>query len=304
MKKAICIFVSRNEKPDLYVNILSYCIAKFGKDIVERAYLLKIIDHPVERKKESKKLKEIKQNIIVQINALVQEQYLSWDWKSNHFSDLNNPKSIKIEEDRKYLYESFQEVLNKGGLDTLTILNDEIESQLLNIIKADNIDYIFDVTGVITRHLVRVSLILLANKKGIFAFEMNKRLVHNEEDLIHNLDSKDYEYIRLNVQDYIVENKEQSKPRASLNTRILSVQIKKEKWLNEIAKGKSEKAIEELLVYSKEENRYTQEVINLSSRYNNLNRLMIKGVIQPEDFGRELNKINDSLMEIISIIEK
>jgi hypothetical protein len=302
MKKAICIFVSRNEKPDLYVNILSFCIAKFGKDIVERAYLLKIIDHPVERKKESKKLKDLKQNITSQINALVEGKYLNWDWKSNKFADIKESVKIDIEEDRKYLYESFQEVLNKEGLDTLTILNDEIESQLLNIIKADDVDFIFDVTGVITRHLIKVSLVLLANQKGIFAFEMHKRLAHNQEDLIHNLDSKDYDYIRLNVQDYDVANKNISKRKNQLHTKDTSIKIRKESWLDEIAKGNSDKVIEEILNYSKNQDNDIREIINLSSRYRNINRLMIKGTIQTEDYGTELNKINDSLMGIISMI--
>ena len=174
----------------------------------------------------------------------------------------------------------------------------------MQIINADNLDYIFDVTGVITRHLIKVSLILLAKQKGIFAFEMHKKLVHNEEDLIHNLDKKDYDYFRLNVQDYTIENKGLSTPPKQLITKSLSIQITKEKWLDEIAKGKLEKVINELLQHSKKHDYQRKEIINLSSRHSNLKQLILQGIIQPEEHSAETIRINNSLVEIISLVEE
>jgi hypothetical protein len=295
MKKSICIFVSRNEKPDLYINIIGYCIALFDNQNIESIYLLKIIDNPLEKKLENKKLHNLKDNIILQLSSLSHGRYNSWEYAKSSFTDIDNPKDILIDVQQRANYEEFLSSV-QINCKTKVLLNDDVEVEIEKLVAGKEHDFIFDVTGVITRHLIRLSLSLLAHKKSIYAFEMNKRLSHNEQDLIHALKTTDFEYCLLNISRFSVSSDKES-------SKVVSKvpQLDKNLLINELAAANTEQVIRVLLNYPQLKSSQT-EIVGISARYNQDKKDLHQGVIDRERFGLEFNKINQALIALISKI--
>ncbi|MEZ5038496.1 MAG: hypothetical protein R2828_01330 [Saprospiraceae bacterium] len=303
MRKAIWIFVSRNEKPDLYINIISHFLNRFGKDIVNKAVLVKIIDSSIEKDRELTNLLTLKGNITRQIDSLSNSQYLLWDWKIKQFKNLDSPQNVIIKEDWLKIYRAFQEFLKVGMIETKTILEENIEVQLSSIIVDNSDDLIFDVTGVITRHMLRVSLVLLSKKKGIYAFEMHKPLVHNDEDLIHNLLSNDFDYHKLNVNKYVVISPPDNISINDVGSSTLQNTNKVEerkRMIKEVSKGNPEKIINKILEAEELDDHLKEKVALIGGRYSHISKHLSIGRINYEEYKKELYSINYDLINIIN----
>lgn len=66
--------------------------------------------------------------------------------------------------------------------------------------------------------------------------------------------------------------------------------------------GNTDKALEQLRAVAGE--KFEKEFIHLSSRYGNLMQEKIRGTLDPDDFARELQKINAGILDLVASIEK
>ena len=66
--------------------------------------------------------------------------------------------------------------------------------------------------------------------------------------------------------------------------------------------GNTDKALEQLRAVAGE--KFEKEFIHLSSRYGNLMQEKIRGTLDPDDFSRELQKINAGILDLVASIEK
>jgi len=300
MKKSICVFASRNEKPDLYINIIGYCIAKFESQNISSIHLLKIIDNPLEKEAEQEKLEFLKNNIRIQLLSLTEGKYSAWAWELNNFKDLETPKEVEINEQYNKIYKTIFRTIEKVGIEIQVILNDDVEIEIEKIVEEKPQDFIFDVTGVITRHLIRLSLSLLAYNKSIYAFEMYKKLTHNESDLIHSLKTKDFEYCLLNITRFSVfgDNHKKTSSKSKEERKISKAIL-----INQLAAAETEQVLAELLNNQSLED-FITEIAGISARYNHEKKAWHQGVIDRDSFGKGLNQINYAIIELINKIDK
>lgn len=71
-----------------------------------------------------------------------------------------------------------------------------------------------------------------------------------------------------------------------------------------IAKGKPEEALEKLLnVYRDISGRYHDEVIVISSKFNDIKEEQMAGIIDPDDAQRKFNQVNHSLLQVIENLD-
>jgi len=71
-----------------------------------------------------------------------------------------------------------------------------------------------------------------------------------------------------------------------------------------IAKGKPEEALEKLLnVYRNLSGKYHDEVIVLSSQFNDIKEEQMAGIIDPDDAQRKINQVNHSLLQVIENLD-
>jgi hypothetical protein len=300
MKKSICVFASRNEKPDLYINIIGYCIAKFESPNISSIHLLKIIDNPLEKETEQEKLEYLKNNIKTQLRSLTEGKYNSWNWELNSFKEIGRPKDIEISEQYKRIYKTVLLTVETVDIDIQVLLNDDVEIEIEKIVEEKPQDFIFDVTGVITRHLIRLSLSLLAYNKSIYAFEMNKKLTHTEADLIHSLTRQDFEYCLLNITRFSVFGEKQ---KSTINKPSGKKKISKNILINQLAAAETEQVLAELLNNQNLED-FVTEIVGISARYNHEKKAWHQGVIDRDSFGKGLNQINQAIIELINKIDK
>ena len=299
MKKSICIFISRNSKPDLYINIIGYLISKFREENIASIYLLNIFDFPLDREKEINRVRNIKNNIAKQIEALSKGTYFGWSFDTESFL-TDTPEKIEVSDYFKKIYNRIISTINEIHIQEIVILEDEIESALKEIVQKNEGDYIFDITGLMNRYLVEVIMFLHENDYSITAFEMQKTLSRNHKDLLHNLSKTDIKYSELNPTNYQI---------LRLGYKHLSIQPdtqnnlkgKVETWIEKLYSAKTDQVVGEIITYSKDiENiELLREVIKISSRWKNLKSTNHEGTLSQEDFNLEANKINVALTELV-----
>ena len=156
MKKNICIFVSKNSNPDLYVNIISYLIEKYAIAQINSIQLLNIYSHPPDRKKEHERVDGIEGNIRRQLEVLSQGKYLPWDYVGKSFKK-GEPHDIEILDYYKRFYGNILLKIEDIRIATKNILENNIEFELTQIAQSEG-DFIFDVTGLLTRYMVEVTM--------------------------------------------------------------------------------------------------------------------------------------------------
>lgn len=292
MKKSICVFASKNEKPDLYINIIGYCFAKFESKNIDRVYLFRIFDNPLERTSELFRIMCLKDNILTQLKALSNGHYLNWNWEENQFKNSGSPKLIEVDDNFKNTYKEILSAVIKLDIETKILLNDDVENEIERFVNDNRVDYIFDVTGVITRHLIRLSLSLLAHNQHIYSFEMNKKLTHSELDLIHNLSRTDFQYCLLNISRFSV---------SSESKRLNGAEGVYAKWLRQVADADIENVLEDMLSNSRVI-KYKLDVVSLLSRFNDVKSRLNKQVIDQEVYNLEFSRINIATIELLKKI--
>lgn len=304
MKKSICIFISRNSKPDLYVNIIGYLISKYREENISGIYLLNIFDFPLDREKENIRVKKVKESIIAQIDALSKSKYYSWSFEGESFK-TEKPQEIEVSSYFQKIYGGILQTIKGINIQPEVILEDEIETILKSIVQKNEGEYIFDITGLMNRYLVEVIMFLHENDYSISAFEMQKNLSRNHKDLLHNLNKTDIKYselnpnnykvLRLGFKDVLIENGNQK-----------SVKEKIESWIEKLYSAKTDKVIEEIIDYSKEiENiELLNEVIKISTRWKSLKSTNNSGTLSNEEFNLQANKINVALTELVMNLYK
>ena len=162
MKKSICIFISRNSKPDLYINIIGYLISKYREENISGIYLLNIFDFPLDRDKEKSRVIKVKQSIIEQIEALSNSTYFSWSFEDENFKS-KEPEKIEVTEYFQKIYGGILKTIKEINIEPEVILEDDIEIVLKSIVQKNEGEYIFDITGLMNRYLVEVVMFLHEN---------------------------------------------------------------------------------------------------------------------------------------------
>lgn len=294
MKKSVCIFVSKNSRPDLYINILGYCLARFGKENISNIFLLNVFDFPLDREKELIRLDSIKNNIVEQTSSLANNKYLKWNRQINDFEK----EPIQFDTPPHFnLYKDLELLCSKENIFTKTLLNEEIDLELKLILQQSLGEYIFDITGLINRYLVNISLFLSDNNYDFFSFEMRKKnMTYNHLDLIHNLDEDDFRYIKLSSDLYKVIKQEEFQNLNPTNHDNIF-----DNWIKMIGSAKTEKVIGEIIDYSLQTNKkgLLSEIVQISSRWKMIKQDNINGVVNTNEFYTEANKVNNSLKDLI-----
>ncbi len=291
--KSICIFVSKGARPDTYINILSYCLARFGTMNISSVFLLNVFDFPLDREKEKLRLDLIKNNIIQQANSISKGEYLPWDRTNGIFK-----ASLSFEFSNDFIiYDELKELCTEKKIAIRSILYEEIDLELKLILQQTHGDYIFDITGLINRYLIDISLFLSENSYDFYSFEMRKKnMTYNHLDLMHNLNEDDFRYIKLSSELYKV-----IKQRDFLNLNPSNKDNLHENWIKMIGAAKTEKVIDEIIDYSFQVNRkeLMNQIIQISSRWKMIKNNNIKGTLNSNEFYISANKINDSLKDLI-----
>lgn len=295
MKKNIYIFTSRSKSPDLYVNILGNYLYQFGEESIEEIVLLKLAENIEERIFDLNDLKQIRENIEIQVKNLSEQKFIKW---LNDGTQIDKPQQVLINEDFIKIYNKLLKIINQEEIRIKVLFNKEIDRKIEKLVSDRSSEYIFDLTGVVKRDFIRIGLILLELEGNIFLFETHKPFERNEKDLIHELvlTPNSYSYTKLNPQNYSVVKKT-----SGLNLINHKSELKKN-----LALGKTEEVIKELIEYltisQKEESHFKDEIINASSRYFRTKNSFITGTLPDEKFELEINKINSLLLEIIDKI--
>lgn len=187
------IFVT-SDRPDLYINIIGYCIKHFS---VSKVVLLGIVKDRGQKSKNEKDLITVKDKIKEQLECLHISEYLYFDPKSKNW----NKRSISLEryDQLRYLEISAQKI------DVQCIIYDELDDVLCELIEEN---CIFDVSGVLKEYLIDVYIILLKKRvKNIYVFELRlPQRLYDERELIHNLslDRGDYFYVPIAESQYTI----------------------------------------------------------------------------------------------------
>lgn len=305
MKKALCIFVSKNSKPDLYINIIGYTLAKYQTENIARVFLISVFDFPFDRKKERKRLEKIKSNILKQLHSLMNKKYLSWNQHEDEFSG-EKIAGIEFDPDFKSIYEEVLALCSDSNImRTKEILFGAVSAELKLLLHQHFGEYIFDISGLLKRYMAEISLFLTENDYPYFAFEMVHKLKHNEEDLIHKLKNEDFNYLELTSKNYRVIYKDSQNTydgRKNLFNKMGLVDI----WKRKLKQAKTEEVISDLddFLFDKEEHDLKSEVDLVSAKLNTLQKKNLEGTIQLDDYMRNLNIIRNNIQVIISKINK
>lgn len=181
------IFVT-SDAPDLYINIVGYCIANYS---IKRIIFLGIIEDKGHLEKSNSVLGMIKKRVKDQLALLQQGEYLYKDQKTYEWKQ----KKINLENYAKLRYAE----IAQQEIEIHTILYDSLDDELTGFLQSGNC--IFDVSGVLKGYLIDVyTLLRRKSMEDIYVFELRlSRRTHDEKELIHNLslDNRDYEYVNI-----------------------------------------------------------------------------------------------------------
>lgn len=190
--RVLYIFVTSGD-PDVYINIIGYCIEHYK---IANVVFLGIIKDKGQKAGVEKNLNELKERISKQLELLQDGRYLFKEQDTKQWTE----KNIDIESHEKLRYAR----IASERKESMTIVYSELEDKISEFIRSN--DCIFDVSGVRKNYLVDLYVLLLSKKiENIYAFELKlKGRTHDENELIHKLtlDSGDYEYINLSESNY------------------------------------------------------------------------------------------------------
>ncbi|OLP19389.1 hypothetical protein BST81_06495 [Leptolyngbya sp. 'hensonii'] len=202
--KELYIFVT-SDRPDLYINIIGYCIKHFN---IAKIILLGIVKDRGQKSKNEKDLLVVKDRIKEQLECLQRSEYLYFNQQTKKW----DKKEISLEKHEQLRYLEISE----KRIDIQCIIYDHLDDELDNFI---NGDCIFDLSGVLKEYLIDVYILLLKKQvKDVYVFELRlPQRLYNERELIHNLflDRGDYSYIPITASQYtagtIVKTESQEK---------------------------------------------------------------------------------------------
>jgi hypothetical protein len=186
------IFVT-SDAPDLYINIVGYCIANYS---IKRIIFLGIIEDKGHLEKNNSVLTMIKNRVKEQLTLLQQGKYLYKDQKTYEWKQ----KEINLENYAKLRYAQ----IAQREIEIHTIIYDSLDDELTGFLQSGNC--IFDVSGVLKGYLIDVyTLLRRKSVEDMYVFELRlSRRTHDEKELIHNLslDDRDYEYVNVTRSKY------------------------------------------------------------------------------------------------------
>ncbi len=191
--KELYIFVT-SDRPDLYINIIGYCIKHFN---IVKVTLLGIVKDRGQKAKIEKDILDIKNRIKEQLDLLQRSEYLYFDLNTENW----DKKRITIENHDKLRYLEISE----QRIDFQCIIYDQLQDKLDDFLKQN---CIFDVSGVLKEYLIDVYILLLKKQvKDIYVFELRlPERLYDERELIHNLslDRSDYDYVPITESQYTI----------------------------------------------------------------------------------------------------
>lgn len=264
---------------------------------VNSIQLLNIFDFPPDRRKEQNRVGRIKTNVLRQLEALSEEKYFAWNHKSESFAS-NEPKDIEMSDK---FYDDILLLVNDIGITTKVILENDIEFELTKLTQNEG-DFIFDVTGLLTRYMVKATMFLHDNNSfTIHAFEITRNRKGSHEDLLHNLKHSEMRYPELNLNNYIVYKSDFKEIMASASGHdILKNRV--EELEDKVAKGKIEEVIETIRKHA--DGDYKNDAILISARLIELQREKTRGEIKHEDAETRMNNIRNSLLNLLNKLKE
>lgn len=189
---SLYIFVT-SDTPDLYINIIGYCIEHYKLD---KVVFLGIVEDRGQREKVRNSLNIIKDRVIEQLSLIQQGRYLYKNSKTGQWEE----KSLEIESYDKIRYSK----IAGQAIDVYVIVYESLQDELSGFLESNGC--IFDVSGVLKTFLIDVYTLLLARcVEDIYVFELRlPRRTYDEQELIHNLslDRRDYEYVNITQSRY------------------------------------------------------------------------------------------------------
>jgi hypothetical protein len=185
------IFVT-SDVPDLYINILGYCMDHYE---IGRVVLLGVLEDRGQRAAVEVKLSRLRERIQEQLSALQHGEYLYTEQGSQEW----NRKPVDIEDVHRSRYSR----IARQPLEARVLLYDELGKEIGAMASGPSV---FDVTGVLKALLIDIYTILVmrgVNEVRAFELRLPSR-THDERELIHNLslDRRDYEYVNLATSKY------------------------------------------------------------------------------------------------------
>jgi hypothetical protein len=175
-----------SEIPDLYINIIGYCIEHYD---IETVVLLSILGDPIHKARNENFLSNVKYRIDKQLSLLQDGKHLYLDQDTKEWEE----KSIDIEDYEKRIYGKIAD----KEIKVQVVIHDELDNEIDRFLRKGSC--LFDVSGVLKRHLTDVFVLLrLKGVNELMVFEL-KRRTFDERELIHNLslDRGEYEYVNI-----------------------------------------------------------------------------------------------------------
>jgi len=97
------------------------------------------------------------------------------------------------------------------------------------------------------------------------------------------------------------KNKLSKKKKKKLFDQLIFLESQKIEWIEMVASADIQTTISEIKDYAIEKNlpSLIKKIVNLSSRWNRINQSDNHGTINIDEKNKEINKINDSLLDLI-----
>ncbi|MCI5210060.1 MAG: hypothetical protein D3910_14965 [Candidatus Electrothrix sp. ATG2] len=190
--ETLYIFVT-SDTPDLYINIIGYCIEHYP---IKKIVFLGLLEDRGQKKSVEESLKRTKERVSQQLDLLQEGKYLYKDQNTRQWQQ----KSIVIEKHHKIRYAR----IAQQSIDIHAAIYETLGDDLTTFLASSGC--IFDVSGVHKDLLIDVNTLLLQKDMfDIYVFKLMRPFrTYDEQELIHNLyiDKKDYEYVNVNKSRY------------------------------------------------------------------------------------------------------
>lgn len=302
MKKNICIFISRSSKPDLYINVIVYLIARYKKEHIDSIHLIDIYDYPLDSGKASKRINSVKSNIKRQVQALSEEAYYSWNRDTDSF--LEPSINIEVDEYFKEIYKGTHQTIERIKFETKVILDEEIEKEIVKIVQSNVGEYIFDLTGLVKKYFVSVAMFLQENGYHFSTFEVVEHNFRSDHrDLIHSLKKIYINYSVLNSDKYTLTRSDMNDTYRISKNKLVENKVKT--WKSKVAKGDIANVLEEIKAYLDETNNQNFDanlLLALEKRFNDNKVSGVKNLVTDEDFKLTESKIVSDLFHLMDSI--
>ncbi len=177
--KTLYIFAT-SERPDVYVNTLSYCVDHLGIDAIQ-VVAISEHDYPEETQTSRILATTVVGNISRQLQELLRGKYAAFreGQEQPDITELRSPSGVGV-------YQRSLDAMNASGTTGIVVPLSELDRELRSYVAKGSC--LFDVSALKKNLLVDVVATLLSiGFSEVYSFELRVKQTYGQADLYHNL---------------------------------------------------------------------------------------------------------------------